>query len=369
MKSINSFIYDYIINEEFMEIDSQLVCESFQCDLLKELAKQLKDQRDNEKKQNDDEYAKRLKEYEENGWGTPYRNSSVYSRVFKQIFGGYEGRIEWHSITDKDISKIPASDEPDKNADKSIRDVLRGSKYNIILVKDKEDKKFLYVIFTSGSMYALTNVSYSKHAGDILGSRHGRQWKDLTQKEKIEICQGKNLYFIDAKQSHEDYNKKTNDRYQSQQGLIMFDPESLKQIAQRNIERYKEIIRKNAASKKNNDALLDECEKVIKRAGELAVEVAKNPVVNADLIGDVSTLCAWIYDEQTYEYSKYQKKYVTYGVPGILRTMMKYTKLVNELAKNGGYEHQQNELKVAEANLQKGVNKAKEIIEKIEDML
>lgn len=369
MRTIKEYINDYLIDEELMDIDSNIVCESFQCDLLQELAQQLKDQKDNEKKKNDDEYAQKLKEYEEKGWGKPYHNSTVYSQVFKRIFGGYEGRIEWHNITDKDISKIPAGEGKDKNLEKSIRDVLRGNKCNIILVKDKEDEKFLYVIFTNGNMYALTDISYDKHAGSHMGYGAGRKWRDLPQKDKIEICQGKNLYFIDAKQAKDDYNKKVNDRYQAKQGMIMFDPDSLRRIAEENIKRYKEIIRKNAASKKNNDALLEECEKIIKRAAELATEVAKNPVVNADLIGDVSSLCAWIYDERTSSFDKYSKKYVYHGVPGILRTMVKYTRLVKDIAKDGGYEHQQTELKACEAALNQGVQKGKEIIAKIEEML
>ena len=269
----------------------------------------------------------------------------------------------------KDISKIPAGDEPDKNADKQVRDVLKGKTQAIILVKDKEDKDFEFVIFKTGSMYYLKPHG-SKDAGANTGYPTGRRsWHELTQKEKIELCQGKNLYFIDAKESSKEYYDKRNEREKSRQGMLMFDPYSLRKIAEDNIKRYKEIIRKNAASKKNNNALLDECEQIIKRASELATEVAKNPVVNADLIGDVSTLCAWIYDDRTYHYDKYQKKYVYSGVPGILRTMVKYTRLVKDLAKTGGYEHQQDELKACEAALKQGVQKGKEIIAKIEEKL
>lgn len=372
MKSIQGFIIDYLVEDELMDINSNLVCESFNCQLLKDLAKQLKNQKDTEKKKNDEEYQTKLKEYKEKGWGEPYRDTHVYSQDFKKIFGGYYGNVEWYKITDDDITKIPASEDINKKTDKFVRDVIKGNKQAIILIKDKEDKEFVYVIFTNGYMFRLNNGGYREHPGSQLGYRTGSrrtQWHDLPQKDKIELCQNKNLYIIDTSKVKMEWLNKHDERYKQKQGMIMMDPDSLREIAKKNVDRYKEIIRKNAASKKNNNALLDECEKIIKRAAELATEVAKDPVTNADLISDVSTLCAWIYDDTHTEYSKYSKKYVTYGVPGILRNMLKYTKLIKDLAKSGGYEYQQNELKAAEAALNKAVTKGKEIIAKIEEKL
>ena len=369
MKNINEFIKDYFIQEELAEIDANIVCESFNCQLLKDLAKQLKDQKDNEKKKNDEEYKAKLKEYEENGWGKPYHDTHTYSQNFKQIFGGYYGNIEWYKVKDDDISKIPASEDVNKKADKDVRDVLKGKKDAIILIKDKDDKNFEYVIFNWGNMFALKENGYRSHAGSRLGSGNGRSWRDLSQKDKIELCQNKNLYFIDTTNLKVEWSKKHNDRYNQKQGIIMFDPESLSRIAQENIKRYKEIIRKNQANRINNDALFDECEKIIKRASELATEVAKNPVVNADLIEDVSNLSLWIYDKQYSEYSKWEKKYVTRGVPGILPLMVRYSRLVKDLSKDGGYSHQQDELKGVISALNKAVAKGKEIIEKIEEKM
>lgn len=372
MKNINEFIKSYFIQEELAEIDANLVCESFNCQLLKDLAKQLKDQKDNEKKKNDEEYEAKLKEYEERGWGKPYHDTHTYSQNFKKIFGGYYGNVEWYKITDADISKIPASEDVDKNADKTVREVLKGKRQAIILIKDKEDKKFEYVIFTQGQMFRLNDGGYNSHPGDQMGYRTGRRgynWKDLTQAEKIELCQHKNLYFIDTSKLRVEWQDKHNERYNRKQGIIMFDPESLSRIAKDNIDRYKEILRKNRAKRENNDELIDECGEIIKKVSDIAIEVAKDPVANADLISDVSTLSAWIYSKERSEYSKYQKKYVTYGVPGILTTLIEYTRLVKDLSGNGGYEHQQRELDKAKKDLQKAVDKAKELIQKIEEKM
>lgn len=372
MKNINEFIKGYFIQEELAEIDANLVCESFNCQLLKDLAKQLKDQKDNEKKKNDEEYERKLKEYEKNGWGKPYRETHTYSQNFKKIFGGYYGNIEWYKVTDKDITKIPASEDINKKADKEVRDVLKGKREAIILIKDKEDKEFVYVIFTAGQMFRLNNGGYKEHPGSQLGYRTGSRaynWKDLPQKEKIELCQHKNLYFIDTSNLRIEWHKKRDDRYRNQQGIIMYDPESLSRIAQDNIRRYKEIIRKNKAKRENNDELIDECKTIIEKVAELSNIVAKDPISNADLISDLSSLSTWIYDKQHTDYSKYEKKYVTYGVPGILPTLISYTKLIKDIGDNGGYEHQQEELKRAKVNLQKGVDKAKELIQKIEEKM
>lgn len=369
MKNINEFIKDYLIQEELREIDATIICESFSCQLLKDLAKQLKDQKDNENKKNEEEYQKKLKEYEERGWGKPYHDSHTYSQNFKQIFGGYYGNIEWHKITDDYITRIEGSDKQDKKFDKEIRDVLKASKSAIILIKDKEDKDFEYVIFTWGNMVDLKGHGYSSHPGTRLGSGSGRSWKDLSQRDKIELCQNKILYFIDTSKLKIDWQNKHNDRYNQKQGIIMFDPDSLRQIAEDNIRRYKEIIRKNKAKRENNDALIDECKTLIEKAAELSTEVAKNPIANADLIDEVSHLCVWIYDKQYTEYSKYEKKYVTRGVPGILPSLIAYSKLVNDLSKDGGYSHQQDEFNRVKQNLQKAVDQAKKWIQKIEDKM
>lgn len=369
MKNINEFIKDYFIQEELKEIDSNLVCESFNCQLLKDLAKQLKDQKDNEKKKNDEEYEAKLKEYEKNGWGKPYHDTRTYSQNFKQIFGGYYGNIEWYKVKDDDISKIPAGEKPDKNADKNVRDVLKGKKDAIILIKDKDDKDFEYVIFSWGNMFDLKGNGYHSYPGSRLGSGHGRSWKDLSQKDKIELCQNKNLYFIDTTNLKVEWSKKHNDRYNQKQGIIMFDPESLRRIAEENIKRYQEILRKNRAKRENNDELIDECKDIIEKAAQLSTEVAKNPVANADLIEDVSRLSVWIYDKQYTEYVKWEKKYVTRGVPGILPSLISYTKLIKDLSKDGGYGHQQNELNKVKENLQKAVDQAKQLIEKIEEKM
>ena len=115
--------------------------------------------------------------------------------------------------------------------------------------------------------------------------------------------------------------------------------------------------------------MIDECKTIIEKVAELSNIVAKDPISNADLISDLSTLSAWIYDKQYTSYSKYEKKYITYGVPGILPTLISYTKLIRDIGHDGGYEHQQEELRKSKVNLQKAVDKAKELIQKIEDKM
>lgn len=363
MKNLNNIIKEVKIFNEFVEIDSNIICESLQCKLLQDLAKQLLDIKAQNQKDIDDEF----KKDEERGWSSTWKRSNN-SKVFKEIFGRVD--IEWDKVTDGDISKIPASDEPDKNQDKQIRDVLKGKTKYLILVKDKEDKKFLYYIDNWTYLWQLIKRGYNSLPGDRLHNYVGRQTKDLTQAEKISYCRGKNIYFIDYAKYQKGAQDKQIDRRNARSGMILLDPDSLRRLAEDNVKRYKEIIRKNKANNLNNDKLLNEAKKIIQQAATYATIVAKDPIRHADLIRDVSKLSTWIYDRRRYV-SGNSPKYPGYytGVDGLLPAMMDYTKIVPDLAKNGGYDFQQKELNNAQEHMKKAIEECKKMIEEIEKKL
>ena len=113
MINLYSKIQDAFVNEIFYEIDSNIIVESLNCKVLKEVAKQLKQQYYDEKD------AKNNEKY----------GSYVKNKQFKNIFSlGYSmHRIQWDKITDDDIKEIDltaASDKEQRKAEQEARKVL-----------------------------------------------------------------------------------------------------------------------------------------------------------------------------------------------------------------------------------------------------
>jgi len=364
MINLINIIKDNFLVEEFNTIDAKIICESLNCKILQDLAKQLKDIKDEEDDRIEKEYQKDLEKY-----GNYASKSSNYNRLFKYIFGG--GNIRWDKISDDDIEHIYYGNEKNNKIEKRIREVINSKSDNIILIKDNEDKDFLYVIYTWGEVYKLFNSAKSKKWGDYAGQIvKSNNFKKMPAREKIELCKDKNLYFIDVHDKKEEYSKLRLQRNLNKSGMIMMDPDSLKDIARKNIERYKEILRKKRATNLNNDEVLNKCKKIINLASKYAIMVAKDPIRHADLISLVSTLSKWIYDKRTYNYTDTRRLKGYYsGVNGLLPLISKYTELVKDLSKNGGYEHQQESLRVTQDEINKSIERAEELINQIESKI
>ena len=354
-----------ILIEEFKSIDAEIVYESLNCQLLQDLAKQLKDLKFKKQEEIDKKYKEDMDK-----WGHAYKDSN-YNRTFKDIFGTYDG-IRWDKISDSDIKHIKADEELDSKLKKELLQVIKSSSKNIVLIKDKEDKEFLYAIYTWGYVYRLTEgggYGYGNGAGSHVMHQNGRKSKDLTNQEKLELCKGNNIYFIDVSNKVEGQ-KIRQDRNIAKSGMVLLDPDSLKEMAERNVERYKKILRENRANRLNNDELINKAKKIINQTASYAAMIAKDPVRHADLIYDVSCLTQWIYDKKRYNPpSRYNKQGSYSGVNGLLPMMISYTKLVKDLSSGGGYEHQNRELEVTQKEMAKSVEEAEKLIQKIEEKM
>jgi len=361
MNNLINTIKQTILTEEFKAIDAEIVCESLNCKLLQDLARQLKDIK--AKKQ--EEIEKKYKEEQER-WGYAYKDSN-YNRTFKDIFGGNEG-IRWDKISDSDIKHVPASDKMDKKDEKELKDVIKSTSKKIVLVKDKEDKEFIYAIYTWGYVYCLTDNGKISAGQTIM--KHGyRKTKDLTNKEKFELCKGNNLYFVDVSNKVEGNQLKI-ERNAAKSGMILLDPDSLKKLAEQNVERYKKIMRENRAKNLNNDELINKAKKIINQVASYAAMVAKDPVRHADLLSDVSSLSQWIYDKKRYNQpTRYNKQGYYSGVNGLLPILMEYADLVKDLSNGGGYSFQNDKLTSIQKTMKESIEKAEAILKKIEDKI
>jgi len=353
-------IKETIIIEEFKLINAEIINESLNCKLLQDLARQLYKGRKEDQERLDKEYEDEVNK----GYKYASKNTSQ-NKIFKQIFGNEN--ILWDKITDKDIEEYPATEDEkeQRKMDKKIREVIKGTKK--ILISKNKDGEFTYFIDCWGSVYNLKKgTSWNLHQGSRVSGYRG---KDIPQYEKIDLIKGQTIYIIDY--SSFERAKIQGERNRAKSGRIMMDPESLKRIAEQNIERYKKIIRDNKAKHINNDELINKCKKIINQVASYATMIAKDPIRHADLIADVSQLTKYIYDTKVYHSPKsYKDKGWYSGVDGILPMMMKYTKTLSDISKNGGaYEYQSTDVKNAQKAMEGAVKKAEELIQKIDDKM
>jgi len=358
MNSVLNIIKETIITEEFKLIDGEIVYESLNCQVLRDLASQLYKGRKEEEEKLDKEYEEEKKKYDWARKGTPM------NKTFKEIFGNED--IFWNKITDKDIEKYPATDDEkeQKKIDKKIREVIKGT--GKILIAQNKDGEFTHFINTWGYLYILRKgTSYGYHQGSSVS--RGKRNSDIPQYEKVEMLKGKTIYIIST--STTEMSNLHGERNRAKSGRIMLDPESLKKIAEQNIERYKKILREKRAKNLNDDELLNRIKKIINQVASYATMVAKDPIRHADLLADVSSLSAWIYDKRYYHQAdRYHAGYYS-GVNGLLPMMMKYTKLVKDLSDGGGYNYQNEDLKSVRAAMKDSIEKAETLLKTIEDKI
>lgn len=349
MKNLYSKIQDTFINELFNDIDSSIITESLNCKVLREVAQQLKDIKTQEKDEN-----------RNSRWGSSFVNT----RQFKNLFAS-DIYICWDKITDDDVETYDftsMSEKEIKKIEKDVRQVLQSKKKSIIIIYSPELKKYQYAFLSWGSVYNLVKSS-SGQAGRKFGyTTGGGTWREYPLKDKMDLVKDKILYFIDIENKGIEYSKIKNEREEAKRGMILLDPDSLKRMAENNLRRYKEIVAKNKANRLNNTALLNEVETIIHKVTNLAAEIAKAPVDNADLISPVNNMCAYIYDTKRYMPGSGRNRPGYYaGVDGLLPLIAKYTKLLKDIQSDGGYDYQRKEFEETQKLLKKSIEKIKEI--------
>lgn len=373
MKHVAEYINNQFLYEDVRSTIATLVCEALQSKILKEVAKQLLNQKNEESKAKEEE-----RKREEEVWGHSYTNPKhTDNKGFKEIFGPSTGhrQIEWDKLTDDNVTVIDNYDaENNKKLTKEIRTILKGDKEGLVVVYDTEKKLYKFVIFTGGTLYSLHKDAfgnYRGHAGEESYVRVGKcTWKQMPIKDRVQYINGCKLYIFDITGLYSKFSDKKQARNAQKEGMIYLDDDSLYRLAEANRKRYKDIVAQNKANRINNDALLDEAAKIVAKAAKLAVEVAKDPTLHADVLGDISTLMAWMYGERRYvsPHSYKDKGYYT-GVDGILRAINSYSKSLRDVQKGNSYDFERIELDTSQQKLKVAVNKAKEVIDKIESKM
>ena len=339
MKTLFTYINHEFITEEFNKIDSEIICESLNCKVLKEVAKQLLDANKKDQQNIDDEkkkYADAGRKY----WGNETSKIPKFAAVFANPYSGEA--IRWDKVTDDDITEVDAStwDTMSGKNSADIRKVINLKKQEMLFIKDPNTNQYKYVIFNGGKLVRLS----SDNAYNI-----GKTWDGLNQKQKIDLCKNCTLYFINIAGKTEEFAKFRADRFNQKYGMINLDPESLNQLAKDNRDRYKKLVTKMKAMNINNDTLIDKCNDLIQKISELTATVAKDPISNADMIYPLSTLTTYIYDKERWE-SKGRSGH-TVGSNGLLPLLMNYINSA-KYASRDGYEYSLDSLKSHKRNIE-----------------
>lgn len=353
MKQLYESIKERLIYENLNNINNEIITESINATVIKDVAKQLLDQIKQEKKDKEND---------------SYR--SIYNQNFKQIFG--QSRICWDKIEDKDIQKIEAQTWDEKKLklsnEKLIRSIIKGDTRGIIISQNPESGKFEFVAMNWGRVYYLYSNGWRKHAGSQTGEGGGRHYKDLTQREKIDLFSNKTLYFIETSKLVNDNDQLRYERNQSKQGMINLDPWSLSKIADENRERYRKIISQNKANNTKNDKLLDEANEIIKKISDITIQVAKDPLSYADVLSKVAFLSKYVYDERKYHPGRTPSQQGYYsGYNSLIPLVAKYVEAIKD--SKDGYSWGSKNIDSCVKTIQDTITKCQTLIKEIEELL
>lgn len=347
MKDIKIFIEERqgdinLVNEAMFDVDYSIINESLNVKILRDLAKQLKDEVTKEKSElKDDDYVYTYKR----------------DTTFAYIFGGVHAM--WSKITDGDVSEVKNFDVTDKTAVSKIKAIYGGKDYNTVLIAKKDDK-FTYCILPWRSIIGLSGNERGQHKLSFAGRGRGgiSKFKNPKVAEAIELFKGNDLYFIDIELSKSEFDKLRTERNIAKNGIISYDAQSLKEIAFNNRKRYEDIIRKNRANAENNDEVLDAAKKIIDIVADWSNKAAKNPDKYADVLSSLSALTNYVYLGNPWEYSSDNSK-------AILGCLVRYTTSLHDTTKQSNNSYDAGKYKLALKNLKETIGKCEEIIEKI----
>ena len=125
------------------------------------------------------------------------------------------------------------------------------------------------------------------------------------------------------------------DRRDSREGMIENTEDQNREIAKKNIERYKKIVAQNRANKDKDFEEIDkQVESIIMRVLKASQISHRNPEKISAY--EVSRLNEWIYDEIRYSSSTHK----SYGKTGLLRLYNKFTDYLADVKKGDAYDFQ-----------------------------
>lgn len=290
MKNVLEYIVeaDYInkilIEEANIEAQ-QIIGESFNCELLSNLAKEIAKA---EKKSNISR-AEQRKKYKEQGYSSNYGPKNVnFTFIFAPDISQNRSTrtvkgIKWSEIKDSDFVYVKAGEE--KQLRKELKQIYAkggmghaifctpDTKNPVLFLRGNTDNNELYYFDMNPSHYSngvrVKNKPYYSY--------HQRNYN---LGETIEETKDLDAYILHITNSMlSSYEDTVKERDEAKSGVINYDKESLAELLKKQKARYKVIVDELKAQKLQSDPtdLLDEIKNINNEITELYYKVINNP--------------------------------------------------------------------------------------------
>ena len=265
MKSLVEYISEANFNRNIEFYDLNIVSESLKDPKLIELAKYLKE----------------------------FASKSYYNYSFGGLFSQFG--VEWYKITESDWETITNIDK----AKKIVRRVISNrsnSISSIVLVEYDGEIKYL---ITSDVVFDLKNTKnlYDFEKGESYIKTVPERLSGLKQSYIVDLIKDNAVtYLLDSSKMYATQDKKSARRIAKYGIVLQGDEKYYKEVAERNIKRYKQIIAQRKAERAaQDDTLSKEVQEVLNKILELNMKIIKEPVKYADCLYSIATLAYYSY--------------------------------------------------------------------------
>jgi hypothetical protein len=310
---INDICDQNILREEAnLLIEEEMLNESFKCELLTNLAAEIK----KAEKKNNTKRAERNKESEAKG----YSSREAYVS-FASIFGpltergrystkkGIQG-LRWSEFTEDDFTLVKAGNE--KELKKALRPIYAkngkgdaiicepGTKNPVMFIKGygKDDDKQLF-------FFDYNDKHWKNGVVEKTATKYSYQTRSLKLEEVMPLISDLDVYILNiTDETIKQYKTLFDTRAAEKEGSIEYDEQSLKDLLKKQQARYKTLVAEIKAKKLQRDpnVLFDEIKATNDEVVALYKEVMSSPE-NLDKFFDMGRLMTYI----SYAYESFYK--------------------------------------------------------------
>lgn len=315
---INDICDQNILKEEAnLLIEEEMVNESFKCELLTNLAEQIK----KAEKKNTTNKIERAKQEDERYPRSDGSKHDPNITSFASIFGpltvngrysskkGIQG-LKWSEITDDDFVLVKAGNE--KELKKALKPIyaktgkgdaiicLPGTKTPVMFIKGygKDDDKRLYY-------FNMDQTKWDAGVKEKTASKYSYQTRSLKLEEVMPLISECDVYILTiTDELIKQYQTLQQTREKEKAGSIEYNENALKELLKKQQARYKTMVAEIKAKKlqKDPNVLFDEIKKANEDVVALYKEVMSKPE-NLDKYFDMGQLMTYV----SYAYESFYK--------------------------------------------------------------
>jgi len=302
MKNIFEYLQDSLLNNE-------MINEAFNASVFHEIQKQFADYN---KKENE--------EHAKNQW------HSADHKKFKDIFNGWN--IAWDKIKDSDVQECSKDNKKDVQLAKRIVAHRSNHINGMIILYNDDDKAY------DGAIISLSGDAYYMSFRSRWGCRSSNVSPSGTESSLT-----KKFYVIDLT-NFETWNLR-NDRYQQKQGSYEpGDEYYYKQVAEKNRDRYKQLVAKYRAERDADDGIAEKVDEYTKKVLDFASKISKEPLRYASLEYRIGDLMDLLRDERKWNAGGRGYKSYYSGTNGLLYLYSQYLESKLHMSQGNSYQHQ-----------------------------